>query len=169
MNRLARRVVEHLQKNNLTISTAESCTGGMIASTIINIPGSSTILGSSFVTYSNQAKHLILGVPEEDIEFCGAVSEVVARKMAQGVRSISGADIGVSATGIAGPDGGTEGKPVGLVYIAICYGKKVMCKRLKLSGSRQKIRKETTKKILNLILEETGYYERNKTAMQRSE
>ena len=169
MDRLARRVVEHLQKNDLTISAAESCTGGMIASTIINIPGSSTVLGSSFVTYSNQAKHLILGVPEEDIKTFGAVSEVVARKMAQGVRNISGADIGVSATGIAGPDGGTEGKPVGLVYIAISSGRRIMCKKLKLSGSRQKIRKNTTREILNLVLEETGYYERNKTAMQRSE
>lgn len=163
MNGLARKVVEHLQKNDLTISAAESCTGGMITSTIVNIPGSSVVLSSSFVTYSNEAKHLILGVPEDDIKSCGAVSEVVARKMAKGARFVAGADIGVSATGIAGPDGGSDGKPVGLVYIAISTSRKSMCKKLKLSGSRNSIRKKTTKEILKLILEETGYYERNET------
>lgn len=163
MNTLARKVVEHLQKNDLTISAAESCTGGMITSTLINISGSSVVLGSSFVTYSNEAKHLILGVPVDDLKSCGAVSEVVARKMAQGARFVAGADIGVSATGIAGPEGGSDGKPVGLVYIAIATGRKVMCKKLKLSGGRNSIRKKTTKEILKLILEETGYYERNET------
>ena len=163
MNGLARKVVEHLQKQDLTISAAESCTGGMITSTLVNIPGSSVVLSSSFVTYSNEAKHLILGVPVDDIKSCGAVSEVVARKMANGARFVAGADIGVSATGIAGPDGGNDGKPVGLVYIAIATGRKTMCKKLKLSGSRNSIRKKTTKEILKLILEETGYYERNET------
>jgi len=163
MNGLARKVVEHLQKQDLTISAAESCTGGMITSTLVNIPGSSVVLSSSFVTYSNEAKHLILGVPVDDIKSCGAVSEVVARKMAKGARFVAGADIGVSATGIAGPDGGNDGKPVGLVYIAIATGRKTMCKKLKLSGSRNSIRKKTTKEILKLILEETGYYERNET------
>lgn len=163
MNGLARKVVEHLQKQDLTISAAESCTGGMITSTLVNIPGSSVVLSSSFVTYSNEAKHLILGVPVDDIKSCGAVSEVVAREMAKGARFVAGADIGVSATGIAGPDGGNDGKPVGLVYIAIATGRKTMCKKLKLSGSRNSIRKKTTKEILKLILEETGYYERNET------
>ena len=164
MNGLARKVVEHLQKNDLTISAAESCTGGMFTSTLVNIPGSSVVLGSSFVTYSNEAKHLILGVPEDDIKSCGAVSEVVGRKMSKGARFVAGADIGVAATGIAGPDGGTDGKPVGLVYISITTDRKSMCKKLKLSGSRNSIRTKTTKEILKLILEETGYYERNQTA-----
>ena len=164
MTRLVRKVVEHLQKCDLTISAAESCTGGMIASEIISIPGSSSIISSSFVTYSNKSKHLILGVPEEDLKKHGAVSKVVARKMAQGVRHISGADVGVSATGIAGPDGSTDTKPVGLVYIAIATEGHIRCKKLMLSGSRNTVRKKTTKEILKLILEETHYYERNKTA-----
>ena len=167
MNGLARKGVEHLQKQGLTISAAESCTGGMIASTLVNIPGSSVILGSSFVTYSNESKNLLLGVPFDDLKTYGAVSEVVARKMAKGARFVAGADIGVSATGIAGPDGGTDAKPVGLVYIAIASPRRTMCKKIKLSGSRNAIRKKTTKEILKLILEETGYYEGNKTAEQR--
>lgn len=164
MSTLARTVVEHLAKKGLTVATAESCTGGMVASTIISVPGSSAVIGSSFVTYSNEAKTLILGVPEADITACGAVSEVVARKMAQGVRHVSAADVGVAATGIAGPEGGTDGKPVGLVYIAVATPGRIICKRLLLSGGRNKVRKKTTKEILKLILEETGYYERIKTA-----
>lgn len=168
MNGLARKTVEHLAKNGLTVATAESCTGGMIASTIINVPGSSAVIESSFVTYSNEAKTLILGVPENDIKVCGAVSETVARKMAQGVRHISNADVGVAATGIAGPDGGTDSKPVGLVYIAVSTHGRVMCKKMLFSGTRNSIRKKTTKEILKLILEETGN-ERDKTAGQRYE
>ena len=103
MTRLARKVVEHLTKKGLTISTAESCTGGLVAATIISVPGSSAVINESYVTYSNEAKTKLLGVPEEDIAINGAVSEVVARKMAYGVRKESGADIGVAATGIAGP------------------------------------------------------------------
>ncbi len=161
MSTLAKIVVEHLAKKALTVSAAESCTGGMIASEIISAPGSSTVIGSSFVTYSNEAKTLILGVPEEDIKACGAVSEVVARKMAQGVRRVSGADIGVATTGIAGPDGGSDAKPVGLVYIALSTPKRVICKKRHFSGGRNSVRKKATKEILKLILEETGYYERD--------
>lgn len=152
---LARDVVEHLGKQGLTVATAESCTGGMIASTIISVPGSSTVINSSYVTYSNNAKIEILGVPEEDIRLNGAVSEVVARKMAQGVRKVAGADVGVAATGIAGPDGGSIDKPVGLVYIAVSTEERVICKKLLLKGWRNRVRRKTTKEILKLILEET--------------
>ena len=152
---LARDVVEHLAKMGMKVATAESCTGGMVAATIISVPGSSVVVDSSYVTYSNQAKMDILGVPEEDLKMEGAVSEVVARKMAQGVRRVAGADVGVSATGIAGPDGGTIDKPVGLVYIAISTEERVVCKKLLLKGTRNRIRRKTTKEILKLILEET--------------
>lgn len=161
MSALAKIIVEHLAKLDMKIATAESCTGGMIASEIISAPGSSTVLDSSFVTYSNESKTLILGVPEEDIRACGAVSEVVARKMAQGVRHISNADIGVATTGIAGPDGGSFEKPVGLVYIAVSTPGRVICKKRFYTGSRNSVRKKATKEILKLILEETGYYERD--------
>ena len=152
---LARDVVEHLAKMGMKVATAESCTGGMVAATIISVPGSSVVVDSSYVTYSNQAKMDILGVPEEDLKMEVAVSEVVARKMAQGVRRVAGADVGVSATGIAGPDGGTIDKPVGLVYIAISTEERVVCKKLLLKGTRNRIRRKTTKEILKLILEET--------------
>lgn len=152
---LARNVVEHLAKMGMKVATAESCTGGMVAATIISVPGSSVVVDSSYVTYSNQAKMDILGVPDEDLTREGAVSEVVARKMAQGVRRAAGADVGVSATGIAGPDGGTIDKPVGLVYIAISTEERVVCKKLLLKGTRNRIRRKTTKEILKLILEET--------------
>ena len=160
MSALAKILVEHLAKLDIKVATAESCTGGMIASEIISAPGSSLVLDSSFVTYSNESKTLILGVPAEDIKMCGAVSETVARKMAQGVRQVAGADIGVATTGIAGPDGGSQDKPVGLVYIALATSKKVICKKRYYTGSRNSVRKKATKEILKLILEETGYYER---------
>ena len=160
MSILAKKVVEHLAKMDLTISAAESCTGGLVAATIISVPGSSAVINSSFVTYSNESKELVLGVPKKDIEKHGAVSETVAKKMAYGVRKISGADIGVAATGIAGPEGSTDGKPAGLVYIALCKHKKIICKKLKLSGSRNAVRRKTTNEILKLVLKETGYHER---------
>ena len=160
MSALAKVLVEHLAKLDLKVATAESCTGGMIASEIISAPGSSVVLDSSFVTYSNESKTLILGVPAEDIKAYGAVSEVVARKMAKGVRQISGADIGIATTGIAGPDGGSAEKPVGLVYISLSKPGKTICKKRHYTGTRNSIRKKATKEILNLILEETGYYER---------
>ena len=161
MSRLAKIVVERLKSKGLTVASAESCTGGMVASEIISVPGSSAVINSSFVTYSNEAKTLILGVPKEDIKENGAVSEIVARKMAQGVRDISGADIGVATTGIAGPDGGTDRKPVGLVYVAIAINNRVLCKKRYYSGNRTSVRKKATKEILNLILEETRDYEGN--------
>ena len=160
MSALAKILVEHLAKLDMKVATAESCTGGMIASEIISAPGSSVVLDSSFVTYSNESKTLILGVPPEDIKACGAVSEVVARKMAKGVRQVSGADIGVATTGIAGPDGGSAEKPVGLVYIALSKPGRIICKKRYYTGSRNSVRKKATKEILKLILEETGYYER---------
>lgn len=161
MSTLARILVEHLAANGLKVATAESCTGGMIASEIISIPGSSAVIDSSFITYSNESKNLVLGVPEEDLKRYGAVSEPVARKMALGACHISGADIGVATTGVAGPGGGSYDKPVGLVYIAVCTPRRIICKKRFYTGNREKVRKKATKEILKLILEETGYYERD--------
>ena len=105
------------------LATAESCTGGMLAKRITDIPGSSAVFETGCVTYANCVKERLLGVPHETLVTYGAVSEQTARAMAEGIVRESGADIGVGITGIAGPDGGTEEKPVGLVYIALSDGK----------------------------------------------
>ena len=130
----------YLEGKALTISTAESCTGGLIAKTITDYSGVSEIFSEGYVTYSNNAKMKNLGVLEKTLSSYGAVSEETAREMADGVRERSGADIGVSVTGIAGPGGGTKEKPVGLVYAAVSYGGKTFTKKLMLNGDREKVR-----------------------------
>ena len=116
-------VVSELKKAGKKLATAESCTGGMLAKRITDIPGSSAVFETGCVTYANCVKERLLGVPHETLVTYGAVSEQTARAMAEGIVRESGADIGVGITGIAGPDGGTEKKPVGLVYIALSDGK----------------------------------------------
>ena len=113
---LARQVIETALVRGLMIATAESCTGGLIAGALTAVPGSSTVLERGFVTYSNAAKTGMLGVPADLIDRHGAVSEPVARAMAAGAVERSGASVSVSVTGIAGPDGGSDDKPVGLVH-----------------------------------------------------
>ncbi len=137
---LPETVVTKLLGKKLTISTAESCTGGLIAKTITDYSGVSEIFSEGYVTYSNNAKMKNLGVLEKTLSSHGAVSEETAREMADGVRERSGADIGVSVTGIAGPGGGTKEKPVGLVYAAVSYGSKTVTKKLMLNGDREKVR-----------------------------
>jgi nicotinamide-nucleotide amidase len=145
---------EMLVNKKLTIATAESCTGGMVASTLINYPGISSVLMEGIVTYSNDAKINRLGVKAETLDKYGAVSPEVAAEMAQGIAKIAGTYIGISTTGIAGPGGGTIEKPVGLVYIGLCINGKVKTKMLKLSGDRQKIRERATMKLLDLLRRE---------------
>ncbi len=128
-------IVGRLIKNNMTISTAESCTGGLLASTMINVPSASSVFLNGVICYSNESKIYELDVCKKHLEKYGAVSEQVAIQMAT---------IGISTTGIAGPAGGTEEKPVGLVYIAISMeGKETICRKLMLKGNRQKIREKT--------------------------
>lgn len=152
-------VIEHLIEQKLTIATAESCTAGMIASAIGNIPGVSSIFNEGFITYSNEAKEKYLGVPHELLEKHGAVSHPVCRAMAEGVCKNTGADIGISTTGIAGPGGATKDKPVGLVYIGICFLGKTTVYKYFLTGDRKNIRYQAMKyafhelrKILKLQL-----------------
>ena len=114
----AAELVALCTQRGLTIATAESCTGGLIAAVLTEIPGSSAVVDRGFVTYSNAAKTDLLGVPAALIDRLGAVSEGVARAMAEGALARSGADLAVAVTGIAGPDGGSAGKPVGLVHFA---------------------------------------------------
>jgi nicotinamide-nucleotide amidase len=114
----AQRVVEACIARELTVATAESCTGGQVAGALTDIPGSSAVLGYGFVTYSNAAKQKVLGVPAETLRQYGAVSSQTAAAMVQGALQKSGADIAVAITGIAGPTGGSAEKPVGLVQFA---------------------------------------------------
>ncbi|MGH4119057.1 competence/damage-inducible protein A [Clostridium sp.] len=145
---------EMLVSKKMTIATAESCTGGMIASKLINYPGISSVLLEGAVTYSNEAKINRLGVKTETLEKYGAVSSEVAAEMAEGIAKTAGVNIGISTTGIAGPGGGTEEKPVGLVYVGLCINGKVKTKMLKLSGDRQKIRERATMQLLDLVRRE---------------
>ena len=114
-----------LREKGLTVATAESCTGGMVAAALVNVPGSSDYFKGSVVAYANEVKEGVLGVRRETLERFGAVSPQTAEEMALGVRRLLGTDIGVSTTGIAGPGGGTPEKPVGLTYFAIAYGDRV--------------------------------------------
>ncbi|WP_317367086.1 competence/damage-inducible protein A [uncultured Tyzzerella sp.] len=137
-------VVNKLIENNITISTAESCTGGLLASSIVNVASASKVFLNGVISYSNESKVYELNVCKEDLEKYGAVSEQVAIQMAEGIRKKSNTTIGISTTGIAGPTGGTDKKPVGLVYIAISIeGRDTFCKKLMLKGDRQKIRDKT--------------------------
>ncbi|OON96251.1 MAG: competence/damage-inducible protein A [Epulopiscium sp. Nele67-Bin005] len=141
-------VYENLEKLGATIAVAESCTGGLLAGRLINNSGISRWLKESFVTYSNEAKSKYLGVSIESLKNYGAVSEEVAEEMARGVANATNSDIGVATTGIAGPDGGTEEKPVGLVYISVAiYDKCYTYKRL-FTGERQEIRQHTVQTAL---------------------
>lgn len=135
----------------LTIATAESCTGGMVAARLINYPGISASILEGAVTYSNEAKIRRLGVKEETLNSFGAVSEETAIEMAKGIASTSGADIGIATTGIAGPGGGTEEKPVGLVYIAVYYNNEVEVRKLNLSGNRQRVRERAATAVIDMV------------------
>ncbi|MBU3110573.1 competence/damage-inducible protein A [Clostridium lacusfryxellense] len=143
-----------LINKKITIATAESCTGGMVASTLINYPGISSSLKEGAVTYSNEAKINRLGVKVETLDKYGAVSSEVAAEMALGIAKTAGTNIGISTTGIAGPDGGSDEKPVGLVYIGLAINGEVKTKKLKLSGKRQEIRKRATMQLLDWLRRE---------------
>ena len=143
--------VRLLKKNGLTLTPAESCTGGMLAARLVNVPGVSDVYREGYITYSNKAKRRLLDVNKSTLKKYGAVSEQTAREMAIGGVFANGADVCVATTGIAGPDGGTEEKPVGLVYIS-CYLKdKVTVERFQFKGNREKIREQTVVKALDLL------------------
>ena len=132
-------VVQELSARQMTIATAESCTGGWLAKRITDVSGASQVFQTGCVTYANATKEKLLGVPHEILEQHGAVSEETAKAMAEGVRALAGSSLGIGITGIAGPGGGTEEKPVGLVYIALSDGKQTWVKARKPFG-RQKNR-----------------------------
>jgi len=140
-----------LERHGKTIAVAESCTGGLIGAFLTAVPGISSFFLEDCVTYSNEAKVGLLGVPREIIEKVGAVSEDVAAAMANGVRQRAGADIGLSTTGIAGPTGGSPDKPVGLVYVGLATAQDTAVSRLKFVGTREVIRDRAAKAALNIV------------------
>ncbi|MBQ7588159.1 MAG: nicotinamide-nucleotide amidohydrolase family protein [Lachnospiraceae bacterium] len=148
---LAQSVVDLLKTNNLYLSTCESCTGGMVASSIIDIPGASDIFKEGFVTYSNKAKRTRLNVKKSTLVKYGAVSEQTAKEMAKGCAQTSKADVTVSTTGIAGPDGGSEDKPVGLVYVGCSVCGKTRVEKYNFEGDRTRIRCAATSAALALL------------------
>lgn len=154
---LSEVVVDLLKAKGLKLASAESCTGGLFADAIISIPGTSDIFDRALVTYSNKAKMEELGVKSETLEKYGAVSEETAREMVNGLAKVSKADICVSVTGIAGPDGGTLDKPVGLVYTAVRFNDKVVVKENKFRNTgRNSIRKRSVLTMLDMIYKTIG-------------
>ncbi|MBP5253124.1 MAG: competence/damage-inducible protein A [Lachnospiraceae bacterium] len=150
---LERAVMDLLISGSMTLSTVESCTGGLISSRIVSESGASEILKCGFVTYSNESKSKLVGVKKSTLDKYGAVSEQTASEMAKGGAKASGSDVCISVTGIAGPDGGTKAKPVGLVYIGCCVKGKVTVKEFRFSGNRNKIRNLSATNALILARE----------------
>lgn len=144
-------VVKLLIEKGITIAVAESCTGGMISARIVNVPGVSKVFKEGIIAYSNESKVKRLNISEETLKKYGAVSKECALEMARNVALISGADIGLSSTGIAGPEGGTSDKPVGLVYLGLYMNGVENYKELKLSGDRNRIRLYTTINALDFL------------------
>tara|TARA_B110000967_G_C18699838_1_gene467247 strand:- start:61 stop:531 length:471 start_codon:yes stop_codon:yes gene_type:complete len=153
MKKLANKLVKELIQKKLKISFAESCTGGMLSSLITSISGSSKVFNLGLITYSNKAKIDILKVPEKIISKYGSVSYECCLSMVKNLSKISKANISVSITGVAGPDGGTKLKPVGLVYIGIKKGNKIIVQQnLFRNKNRILIQKATTLKVLKTVL-----------------
>lgn len=148
---LEQSVVELLSTNALVLATCESCTGGMVASKIIDVPGASEVFREGFVTYSNKAKRSRLGVKKSTLVKYGAVSEQTAKEMAKGCASVSKASVTLSTTGIAGPDGGTDEKPVGLVYVGCNVCGKTKVNKYNFEGDRTEIRRKATSAALSLL------------------
>ena len=153
MNKLSFKIVKLLTKKKLTVSFAESCTGGLLASSITSISGSSKVFNMGLVTYSNNAKVKLLKVPKKTITKYGAVSYETCLSMVKNLSKISKSNISISITGVAGPNGGTKEKPVGLVYIGLKKGSKIIIKKnLFKSKIRTSIQKTTANQALKMIL-----------------
>ena len=147
------KVAKLLKDSGLTLSVAESCSGGLIAKRITDIPGASTYFLLGLVTYANSAKMRLLGVPAEVLETCGAVSAETAWAMAVGVRQLATSDIAVATTGIAGPDGGTPTKPVGTVYVALAAADGCKVYPFRFSGDREAVRESTAESAMDLLFQ----------------
>ena len=147
----AGKILQKLREKNLKISTAESCTGGLVSALFTSVPGSSDVFERGFVTYSNEAKIEMLGVNAEVIKNFGAVSAEVAKEMAAGALKNSKADIAIAITGIAGPQSDDTKKPVGLVFIAVATKEKIIVRKFNFSGDRNEVRKASIIAALEMI------------------
>tara|TARA_A100001388_G_scaffold274301_1_gene257703 strand:+ start:1107 stop:1583 length:477 start_codon:yes stop_codon:yes gene_type:complete len=155
---LNKKIVSLLKRKKIKIAFAESCTGGMLSSTITSVSGSSKVFTMGLITYSNQAKTDVLKVPQKIIKKYGAVSVQCCLAMVNNLSKISKSKVSVSITGIAGPNGGSKQKPVGLVYIGIRFGKKVVVNKYNFKNKgRSYIQRQTVKKSLNLLLRLINY------------
>jgi nicotinamide-nucleotide amidase len=148
---LEAKIVRLLTERNQTLSLAESCTGGYLAHRVTNVPGASAIFTIGFVTYSNEAKQKFLGVRAETLREHGAVSEPVAREMAEGARRVSSTDFAIAVTGIAGPGGGSAEKPVGTVFIAVASAKETRVFRQSNPGERLRFKEITSEQALDQL------------------
>ncbi|MBR5430416.1 MAG: nicotinamide-nucleotide amidohydrolase family protein [Firmicutes bacterium] len=147
----ATKLVHELHRRKLTVAVAESCTGGMVAAALTDVPGSSEVFGWGVVAYSNQAKETLLGVAPETLAEYGAVSSHTATEMVSGMLKLSGAKVALATTGIAGPGGGTEEKPVGQVYIGCGDHHYIKVKRCRFHGDRDSVRRHTVHEALDML------------------
>ena len=150
----SQRAFTLLRDKNQTVTFAESLTGGLIAATFIGNPGASAVIGESYVTYAEASKQRLLGVKKETLDTDGVVSAACASQMASGARVRSGADWAVSATGLAGPDGGTEETPVGTVFIGVSSANGTLAREFHFSGDRLQVRLQAVEAAFNLLAEE---------------
>ena len=148
---LETEIVERLLKKHYTVTTAESCTGGLLAGRILNVPGASDVYHEGYITYSNESKERLLGVSQETLKTYGAVSRQTAEEMARGAAKAANADVGLSTTGIAGPGGGTLEKPVGLIYVGCYIGGKAYVEECHFSGTREENRRDAVEAVLLLL------------------
>ena len=148
---LAEDVVKMLKSAGMTVTTVESCTGGLLSGTLVDVAGVSDVLNQAYVTYANEAKQSMVGVRPETLEAYGAVSEHTAKEMAEGGAKAAKADACLAVTGIAGPDGGSEEKPVGLVYIGCYVNGNTVVERNIFAGSRREVREQSVEAALRLL------------------
>ena len=149
---LSRKVIRLATAKGVTVGTAESLTGGLIAAALAGVPGASRVLMGGIVSYDPAVKHQLLGVAQDVIDGVGVVSEPCARQMAKGAREALKADVAVSVTGLAGPGGGTEETPVGTVFLGLATLGGVQVRRVRFAGGRQAVRKKTTQEALKMLL-----------------
>jgi PncC family amidohydrolase len=148
---LAEEVVKMLKNAGMTVTTVESCTGGLLSGTLVDVAGVSDVFHQGYVTYANEAKQSLVGVNPETLACYGAVSEQTAREMAEGGAKAANASAALAVTGIAGPDGGSKEKPVGLVYIGCCVNGTTVVERNVFSGSRREVREQSVAAALKLL------------------
>ena len=147
------KLSEILNGRRLTLSVAESCTGGLLGGAVTSAPGSSSYFRGGVIAYDNDIKRDILGVPSEDLEKYGAVSDQVVRAMASGVAKLFGSDCAISVSGIAGPGGATEGKPVGLVFIGVSFKGKTQSRSFVFNGNREEVRAQSVSAAVEFLIE----------------